>query len=161
MREVIASQLLARRKPSTLNPNSEAQKALSAASYPARLNYTFLYHTRLWKRPRLNVKGTYASILSLGHEHKFTIGKFRVPPKEAAADRRSQPHILPTFTDPYLHVDREAKTSIKDFASNISQCHQSHPISSANTTLSIGSFGGSTSADSSQIRSFPPRRPSG
>ena len=75
MREVIASQLLAPRKPSTLNPNSDAQKALSEVDSPVRLDYMFLYHTRLWKRPRLNLKEVYASILSLSHEHKLAIGE--------------------------------------------------------------------------------------
>ena len=76
MREVIASQLLAPRKPSTLNPNPEAQKVLSEAESPVRLDYMFLYHTRLWKRPQLNLKEVYASILSLTHEHKLTVGEF-------------------------------------------------------------------------------------
>lgn len=76
MREVIASQLLASRKPSTLNPNPEAQKVLSEVESPVRLDYMFLYHTRLWKRPRLNLKEVYASILSLTHEHKLAVGEF-------------------------------------------------------------------------------------
>jgi len=76
MREVIASQLLAPRKPSTLNPSPEAQKALSEVESPVRLDYMFLYHTRLWKRPRLNLKEVYASILSLSHEHKLAVGKY-------------------------------------------------------------------------------------
>ena len=87
MREVIASQLLARRRPSTLNPNSKAQKALSV-----RLDHVSLYHTRLWKRPRSNLKEVYVSILSLSHKHKLAI------------------------TNSYLHVDREAETSIEYFA---------------------------------------------
>ena len=78
MREVIASQLLAPRKPSTLNPNPEAQKALSEVESPVRLDYMFLYHTRLWKRPRLNLKEVYASILSLSHEHKLAVGEYSV-----------------------------------------------------------------------------------
>jgi len=75
MREVIASQLLVPRKPSTLNPNPEAQKALSEVESPVRLDFMFLYHTRLWKRPRLNLKEVYASILSLSHEHKLAVGE--------------------------------------------------------------------------------------
>jgi len=73
-REVIASQLLAPRKPSTLNPNPEAQKALSEVESPVRLDYMLLYHMRLWKRPRLNLEGVYTSILSLSHEHKLAVG---------------------------------------------------------------------------------------
>ena len=87
MREVIASQLLTPRKPSTLNPNPEAQKVLSEVESPVRLDYMFLYHTRLWKRPRLNLKEVYASILSLSHEHKLAVGKFPacIPPQGAVA----------------------------------------------------------------------------
>ena len=75
MREVIANQLLAPRKPSTLNPNPESQKALAEVDSPVRLDYMFLYHTRLWKRPRLNLKEVYASIQSLSHEHKLAVGE--------------------------------------------------------------------------------------
>jgi len=75
MREVIASQLLAPRKQSTLNPNPEAQKALSEVESPMRLDYMFLYHARLWKGPRLNLKEVYTSILSLSHEHKLAVGE--------------------------------------------------------------------------------------
>ena len=95
IREVIASQLLALRKPSTLNPNPEAQKALPEVESPVRLDYMFLYHTRLWKRPRLNLKEVYASILSLSHEHKLAVGKYpvRLSPEVAAAKSKD-----PSFT---------------------------------------------------------------
>jgi len=75
IREVIASQLLAPRKPNTLNPNPEAQKALSEVESPVRLEYTFLYHTRLWGRPRRYLKEAYLSILILSHEHKLAVGE--------------------------------------------------------------------------------------
>jgi hypothetical protein len=42
------SQLLAPRKPSTLNPNPEAHRALSEVNSPVRLDYVFLYHTGSW-----------------------------------------------------------------------------------------------------------------
>jgi E3 ubiquitin-protein ligase UBR1 len=121
MREVIASQLLAPRKPSTLNPNPEAQKALSEVESPVRLDYMFLYHTRLWKRPRLNLKEVYASILSLSHEHKLAVGKScSIPPQGAAAKTEvSASHFANVYhriIDSYLLVDREAETSIKYFA---------------------------------------------
>ena len=41
---VIANQLLAPRKPSTLNPNPEAQKALSEVESPVRLDYHPVSH---------------------------------------------------------------------------------------------------------------------
>ena len=74
MRQVIASQLLAPRRSSSLHPNPEATKIVSDVQNPARLDWMFLYHTRLWKKPRLNLKEVYASILSLSHDQKMAVG---------------------------------------------------------------------------------------
>jgi E3 ubiquitin-protein ligase UBR1 len=78
MREVIASQLLAPRKPCILNPNPAAQKILAEVDSPARLDYMFLYDTRLWKRPRLDLKELYTSIMILSHEYELAVGEPRV-----------------------------------------------------------------------------------
>jgi E3 ubiquitin-protein ligase UBR1 len=75
IRELVASQLLAPRRSSSLHPNAEAAKIVSDVQHPARLDWMFLYHTRLWKKPRLNLKEVYASIVSLGHDHRIEVGQ--------------------------------------------------------------------------------------
>ncbi|EAU93649.2 hypothetical protein CC1G_02879 [Coprinopsis cinerea okayama7 len=68
-----------------------------------RIDYMFVYHSRLWKKLRLSLKEVYASLLSLSKTHKFSIAG----------------HFANTYhriTDTYLLTDREAETSIKYFA---------------------------------------------
>ena len=56
---------------------------------PTRLDWLFLYHARLWKKPRLNLKEIYASLLTLSHEHKLAIGKLQIVDHE---------HVQPTLS---------------------------------------------------------------
>ncbi|TFK28429.1 hypothetical protein FA15DRAFT_584399 [Coprinopsis marcescibilis] len=68
-----------------------------------RLDYMFVYHSRLWRRPRLCLKEVYASLISLSRYHKLAIAG----------------HFAKTYhriVDTYLLTDREAETSIKYFA---------------------------------------------
>lgn len=77
LREVLASELLSPRAASTtLAPNGEAKRVLPDVHDPTRLDRLFLCHARLWKKPRLNLKEIYASLLSLSHEHKFAVGMY-------------------------------------------------------------------------------------
>ncbi|KAL0950567.1 hypothetical protein HGRIS_007369 [Hohenbuehelia grisea] len=69
----------------------------------SRLQWLFLYHTRLWKKPRLGLKEVYASVLSIGRDYKI-----------AMASHFAQSY--PPIVDAYLLLDREAETSIKYFA---------------------------------------------
>ncbi|KAJ8518930.1 hypothetical protein ONZ45_g4061 [Pleurotus djamor] len=69
----------------------------------SRLQWLFLYHTRLWKKPRLSLKEIYASTISLGRQFKIAI-----------SSHFSQTY--PSIIDAYLLTDREADTSIKYFA---------------------------------------------
>ncbi len=77
IREVIGAELLAPRKKdsSSLTTNQEASKVCAEIKDPARLDWLFLYHTRLWKKPRLNLKQIYLSVLTLSHEHKLAVGR--------------------------------------------------------------------------------------
>ncbi|KAJ7461265.1 hypothetical protein B0H11DRAFT_2285848 [Mycena galericulata] len=95
LREILAKELLS--PPRT--------KFLHHAEIPnrTRLDCLFLDHTKLWKKPRLTLKETYASILSLSRDHKLAVaGHFA--------------NVYHRVVDAYLLVDREAETSIKYFA---------------------------------------------
>jgi E3 ubiquitin-protein ligase UBR1 len=120
MREIISKQLVAPRRSGSLHPNVEAAKIVSDVQNPARLDWMFLYHTRLWKKPRLNLKEVYASVLSLSHEHKMGVGTFLYAlPSHIISDDCVASHFANVYhriIDSYLLVDREAETSIKYFA---------------------------------------------
>ncbi|TFY60974.1 hypothetical protein EVJ58_g4798 [Rhodofomes roseus] len=103
LREVVAAELLAPRKNYSLISAHDASKSLAEIHDPCRIDWLFLYHTRLWKKPRLNLKEVYASLLSLSHEHKLAV----------ASHFASVYHRI---IDAYLLFDREAETSIKYFA---------------------------------------------
>ncbi|KAG6874158.1 hypothetical protein C0995_005576 [Termitomyces sp. Mi166 len=105
LREVIATELMSprRRDSGSYNANAQAILSLKEIPNPARLDALFLYHTRLWKKPRLSCKEIYASVISLSSEHKLSLaGHFA--------------NVYPRIIDAYLLVDREAETSIKYFA---------------------------------------------
>lgn len=78
LREVISAELLLPRKKdsSSLTSNHEASKVYAEVDNPARLDWLFLYHTRLWKKPRLNLRQIYASILNISYDHKIAVGMF-------------------------------------------------------------------------------------
>ncbi|KAI0651382.1 hypothetical protein C8Q79DRAFT_932987 [Trametes meyenii] len=104
LREILASELLSPRKNTTSTlAAKEAGKVVPDVHDPTRLDWLFLYHARLWKKPRLNLKEIYASLLTVSHEHKLAI----------ASHFASVYHRI---IDAYLLTDREAETSIKYFA---------------------------------------------
>lgn len=74
LREIIAVELLARRRRDTGSFNAQATHVISDIRDPTRLDWMFLYHTRLWKRPRLSLKEIYASVLTLSKQHKLAVG---------------------------------------------------------------------------------------
>lgn len=78
LREIICAELLSSRKKdsSSLTSNHEASKIYAELNNPARLAWLFLYHTRLWKKPRLNLKQIYVSIITLTHDHRIAVGMF-------------------------------------------------------------------------------------
>lgn len=73
--EVIASELLLPRKPNSPVIFEDIGKQLTEIQDPSRLDWFFVYHTKLWKKPRLNLKEIYAALLNLSHEHKLAIGE--------------------------------------------------------------------------------------
>ena len=80
IREVLATEFYAPRRKDiqSLLQNTECAKVLQEISNPTRLDWLFLYHTRLWKRPRLSLKEIYVSVLTISHEHKICVGEFSV-----------------------------------------------------------------------------------
>ena len=121
IREIIAAELLSprRRDTSSIIANHASAKIIDDIKEPARLDWLFVYHTRLWKKPRLNLKEIYVSVLTLSPEHKVSVGewifqsKIRLLIIDTAVHYASVYHHI---IDSYLLVDREAETSIKYFA---------------------------------------------
>ena len=73
IREFITTELLSpRKREASLHTQSAA--ALKELTETTRLDYLLIYHTRLWKKPRLSIKELYGSILALGQAHKLGLG---------------------------------------------------------------------------------------
>ncbi|KAG8936929.1 hypothetical protein FRC02_010019 [Tulasnella sp. 418] len=108
LREVVAAEVYAPRKKdsSSLSSNQEATKVLAEIKDAARLDWLLLYHVRLWKRARLNLKHILVSMLTINHEHRLTVAVHFS-------------NVYHRIIDAYLLVDREAETSIKYFAVQI------------------------------------------
>ena len=116
LREIVAAELL---KPRNGAGKGKAREGLVEAK--ARLDWMFLYHTRLWKRPRLSLKEIYASVLTLSRNHKHAVGKsyFFLHRHMSQINVVAAGHFANVYhrvIDAYLLVDREAETSIKYFA---------------------------------------------
>lgn len=105
IKEIIAAELLSpRRRENTVFTSGPQIPDLAAdLARPCRIDWLFVYHTRLWKKPRIHLKAIYASILILSHPHKIAIASHFAS-------------IYHRVADAYLLVDREAETSIKYFA---------------------------------------------
>ena len=122
LREVIAAELLSprRRDNSSYSANSQVLQSLADIPNPTRLDSMFLYHTRLWKKPRLSLKEIYASVLSLSREHKLAVGKYPCSLlnyfTRVSYTAGHFANVYHRVIDAYLLVDREAETSIKYFA---------------------------------------------
>lgn len=74
IQEIIAVELLSpRRKEMGYPINTRSPLYINDPS-PSRIDALFLYHTRLWRKPRLHLKEVYASINALSKNHKLAIG---------------------------------------------------------------------------------------
>lgn len=74
LQELVAAELFAPRDPD--KPlHQDILAAYPEAENGTRLDWLFLYHPRLWKRPRLNLKQIYVTILTISHEHRLTVGE--------------------------------------------------------------------------------------
>ena len=77
-RELIAAELFSQRKKDTnaLLAHPDSARILSEFEEPTRIEWLFLYHTRFWKKPRLDLKEIYVSLLTLSHAHKVEVGEY-------------------------------------------------------------------------------------
>jgi E3 ubiquitin-protein ligase UBR1 len=86
---------------------------------PTRLHWVFLFHSRLWKKPRLSLKEIYAVILTPSHEHKLVVGMYSplgLYPLLIILIGGHFADVYHRIIDAYLLIDREAETSVKYFA---------------------------------------------
>ena len=79
LREIIAEELLSPRNRDRTAFNA-LQDTLPDVPNPARIDSLFLYHTRLWKKPRLSLKEIYTAVLTLSRDHKLAVGMFLFSP---------------------------------------------------------------------------------
>lgn len=77
LREIIAEELLMprRRNNGVANAPPDVSRIYAEVNQPARIEWLFLYHAKLWKRTRLSLKEIYASILNLSQQHRLAVGK--------------------------------------------------------------------------------------
>ncbi|KAI0344027.1 hypothetical protein BDW22DRAFT_1372632 [Trametopsis cervina] len=103
LREIIAAELLSPRRQTYPRGFTDSSPIVADVSDPARIDWLLLYHTKLWKKPRLDLKEVYASLITLSHAHKLAIASHFA-------------NVYSRVIDAYLLTDREAETSIKYFA---------------------------------------------
>ncbi|KIJ45203.1 hypothetical protein M422DRAFT_30047 [Sphaerobolus stellatus SS14] len=106
LRELVTAQLLTPRMKKGRhipNFNRDPSRVYLTDVDAARLDWLFLYHARLWKKPRLSLKQMYVSIITLGREYKLVM----------ASRFATMYHRI---IDSFLLVDREGETSVKYFA---------------------------------------------
>ena len=120
LKEVIAKEIFAPRRRDSGLLYQEAATLYPEAHQGARLDWLFVYHPRLWKRPRLNLKQIYITILTMSRQNRLDVGKLFVTIKGSSIlTSHTAVHYANVFhriIDSYLLVDREAETSIKFFA---------------------------------------------
>jgi len=83
IRECIAQELLAPRRRDAFTKHLTPPCALileGEVPNAARMDTLLLYHTRLWRRPRLSLKEIYASVISVSRAHKLVIGSYLFSP---------------------------------------------------------------------------------
>lgn len=74
LREIVASELLSSRNFSSVLSSQEASKVFVDIHEPCRLDWLFVYHTKWWKKPRLNLKEILVSLITLSPEHRLALG---------------------------------------------------------------------------------------
>ncbi|OBZ78672.1 E3 ubiquitin-protein ligase ubr1 [Grifola frondosa] len=67
LREIIALELLSVRKNSTLISSQDVGRVIPDVHDPARIDWLFFYHARLWKKPRLNLQGVASHFANVYH----------------------------------------------------------------------------------------------
>lgn len=76
LKDIIASEIFLPRRRDTCFLYQEVSLIYPEAHEGARLDWLFVYHPRLWKRPRLNLKQIYITILTMGQDNRLAVGMF-------------------------------------------------------------------------------------
>ena len=75
LKEIIAKEIFAPRRHDSGFLYPEVAQLYPEAHEGARLDWLFVYHPRLWKRPRLNLKQIYITILTMSRQNRLDVGK--------------------------------------------------------------------------------------
>ena len=142
IREFITTELLSpRKREASLHTQSAA--ALKELTETTRLDYLLIYHTRLWKKPRLSIKELYGSILALGQAHKLGLGMFIRLLRRFTTANYPQRAALRAFTTaswiPISSSTVKPKHPSNTSPSNYSPSPPSPPTWSRHTSSSTGS----------------------
>ena len=142
IREFITTELLSpRKREASLHTQSAA--ALKELTETTRLDYLLIYHTRLWKKPRLSIKELYGSILALGQAHKLGLGTSTQSVRRFTITNYPQRAALHAFTTaswiPTSSSTVKPKPPSNTSPSNYSPSPPSPRTWSRHTSSSIGS----------------------
>lgn len=76
LREVIAHEMLQKRKKDLHAPSNlvDCHKVVADIKDPTRLDWLFLYHSRLWKKARLTLKQVYVSVSTTNADNRLAVG---------------------------------------------------------------------------------------
>lgn len=75
LKELVAAELFSPRRRDLGFIYPEFARQYPEAHEGARLEWLFIYHVKLWKRPRLNLKQIYITILTMNQANRLTVGK--------------------------------------------------------------------------------------
>ncbi|KAG8855791.1 hypothetical protein FRB91_001680 [Serendipita sp. 411] len=103
LKDLVADELFSPRRPESGFLYPEMAKQYPEAHGGSRIDWLFVYHPRLWKRPRLNLKQIYITVLTMNQRNRLSVAVHYA-------------NVFHRIIDSYLLVDREAETSIKFFA---------------------------------------------
>ena len=76
LREIVAEEIfMPRRRINHSTIPTEVVALQKELVDSARVDWLFLYHHKLWRRPRVCIKETYSAIIGLTRQHKLTMGE--------------------------------------------------------------------------------------
>jgi E3 ubiquitin-protein ligase UBR1 len=75
LKDLVAAEIFSQRRQDSGFLYPEVAKLYPEAHEGARLDWLFVYHPRLWKRPRLNLKQIYITILTVNQQNRLRVGR--------------------------------------------------------------------------------------
>lgn len=126
LKEVIAEELLVTRRRSNAMASlpSEVLSIETEVPKAVRITWLYLYHTKLWKKPRLSLKEIYAAVLGLSHRHKLSVGMVGHLFCFLLLLTTKQPHTLPLSIHVSSIITFSSTERLKHL-SNTSLCNSS------------------------------------